>query len=160
VMAETVAQLNKTLAKTSIKKITLLAPNSANANIRVYFAPIEHFPRVAKFHGFRYVQGNWGYFWTFWNRRNEINRAYVLLATDKLKGASLRHFALEELTQSLGLSNDSSQFRDSIFYSGRDGGGTAQQLSPADRRLIIFFYNHVRPGTKGDELRALLRRHW
>jgi hypothetical protein len=72
----------------------------------------------------------------------------------------MRHTALEEITQSLGLANDSPAFRDSIFYELRDDYGSAEQLSPLDKRLIHFFYNHVRPGDRGDQFHAAWERHW
>jgi hypothetical protein len=67
---------------------------------------------------------------------------------------------LEEVTQSLGLMNDSPVFPDSIFYSGPDGGGKATELSALDKKLIIFFYNHVRPGAGPAEVRAAFQKHW
>jgi hypothetical protein len=160
ILERTVEQLNEVLAKTPIKEIRLLGDNDTSAEIRVYFAPLRQFPALAKQHGFPYVQGNWGYFWTFWNPRHEITRAYVLLATDKLTGDRLRHFALEEVTQSLGLSNDSAEFPESIFYSRGGDGGSATRLSDLDRKLIVFFYNHVAPGARAKEVRQATKKHW
>lgn len=159
-VAETVAHLNQTLAETPIQQIKLLKSNNTNADILVYFAPLKEFPVFAQKHNFRYVEGNYGYFWTFWNPGHEIERAYVLLASDKLQGKKLRHFALEEITQTLGLSNDSPIFPDSIFYAKGDDGGNAQQLSDLDKKLIRFFYNHVRPGAREAELRAAYWKYW
>jgi hypothetical protein len=148
-----------TLANTSINGLTLVEPNTV-ADIRIYFAPLSDFPALAKNHGFRYVKGNLGYFWTFWNARHEIEQAYVLLASDKLSGRQLRHFALEELTQALGLSNDSPVFHGSIFYAGPDGGGYAKKLSDLDKRLLVFFYSHVKPGATREDLLTAIREHW
>ncbi len=159
VVAETVAHLNETLANTSIKKLMLVESNSAAA-IRVYFAPLRELPALAHRHGFNYEEGNLGYFWTFWNSKHEIAQAYILIAADRLHGAELQHFALEELTQALGLSNDSPVFRNSIFYAGSDGGGNAEKLSNLDKRLLIFFYNHIKPGTKIEGLRTAISKHW
>ena len=117
IVEDVVSELNEVLQETPLKKIRLLEPNKS-AGIRVYFAPIRKFPDLAKKHNFEYVRGNQGYFYVFWSGGYRINRAYVLLASDKLHGARLKHFALEEITQSLGLMNDSSAFSDSIFYSG------------------------------------------
>ena len=154
-----VGHLNRTLEGTKLGKLTMRPPDS-EADIYVYFAPLEKMPELARRLKFRYVEGNWGYFWTFWGRRNEISRAYVLLANDMLKGEALQHFALEELTQALGLSNDSPVFRDSIFYAEGDNGGNAQRLSALDQKLLAFFYNHVTPGMNGAELREALEKHW
>ncbi len=156
VVASSLAHLNETLANTPIKRIELLSPNDSGANILVYFAPQRELPDLAKKHGFKYVEGNWGYFWTFWNR-HKIHRAIVLLASDKLKGKLLRHFTLEEITQSLGLSNDSAIFSNSIFYAG---WSYTQHLSELDKKLIIFFYNHIQPGAKLRDVQVAFKKHW
>jgi hypothetical protein len=96
----------------------------------------------------------------FWNQEYAIQRAIVLLAADKLQGHSLRHFALEEITQALGLASDSPRLADSIFYASGPDGGDAQHLSDLDAQLITFFYNHVRPGARPAEVRRLFQRHW
>lgn len=160
VVADTVKQINAVLADTPLKGIKPLGPGDERADIRVYFAPLADFPKLADRHAFKYVEGNWGYFWTFWNGRREIDRAYVLLASDKLAGKRLRHFALEEITQCLGLMNDSPAFPDSIFYSKGDDGGDAQKLSELDAKLIRFFFTHIQPGDRQPEVRAAFRKHW
>jgi len=160
VVAEVVAHLNETLARTRIGRIRMVASNDPRAEIRVYFAPISQFPTIAQQHGFRYFQGNLGYFWTFWNGRHEIYRAIVLLASDRLQGQKLRHFALEEITQSLGLSNDSPVFPDSVFFAKGGDGGAAQTLSDSDKRLLALFYNHIWPGMGPASVRAALMRYW
>ena len=156
VVASSLAHLNETLAKTPIKRIKQLSPNDGGASILVYFAPLRELPDLAKQHGFKYVEGNWGYFWTFWNG-HRIYRAIVLLASDKLKGKLLKHFILEEITQSLGLSNDSRIFSGSMFYGGRSN---TQHLSKLDKKLIIFFYNHIQPGAKRRDVQVAFKKYW
>jgi hypothetical protein len=155
-----VKDINRQLAATPVKGIRLLAANDASADIRVYFALLSEFPALGKKHAFTYVEGNWGFFWMFWNGKREIYKAYVLLASDKLQGNRLTHFALEEITQVLGPSNDSPLYADSIFYSKNGDGGNAQTLSERDRKLIRFLYNHVHPGADQAELRAAFKKHW
>ena len=156
VVASSLAHLNKTLAKTPIKEIRRLSPNDDDASILVYFAPLRELPDLATQHGFKYVEGNWGLFYTFWNR-HRIHRAIILLASDKLKGKDLRHFVLEEITQSLGVSNDSRIFSGSMFYGGRSN---TQNLSKLDKKLIIFFYNHIQPGAEREDVQAAFRVYW
>ena len=157
VVMETVLQLNEILTNTKLKQLRMVTRNNTGADIRVYFIPLNEFFDAATKHGFTYVKGNLGYFWTFWNAQHEINRAYVLLASDKLRGEELQHFALEEITQALGLSNDSPIFHDSIFHSGN---GNTLELSELDRKLVRFFYNYVKPGTNKKELEAALIKYW
>ncbi len=156
----TVAQLNEALAQTPIAKITLVQPEDRMADMRVYFTSVDEMPQLAQQLGFPYYEGNWGYFWTFWNDGYAIDRAYVLLADDRLRGAALEHFALEEITQALGLLSDAPEFPDSIFYAKGGDGGSAGQLSERDRKLIAFFYNHVEPGAGPKAVRQAIKRHW
>tara|TARA_Y100001934_G_scaffold229859_1_gene277119 strand:+ start:328 stop:1209 length:882 start_codon:yes stop_codon:yes gene_type:complete len=157
VVLDTITHLNETLSDTRLKRINMLSRNNSAAKIRVYFSPLEEFPKIAKKHNFTYVKNNWGYFWTFWNSRHEINRAYVLLATDKLEGGMLNHFALEEITQILGLSNDSPFFQGSIFHSG---DGKTEKLSELDIKLVKFAYNYITPGMQKRELLELMLKYW
>ena len=106
------------------------------------------------------MDGNSGYVYTFWNRDYEIYKAIVLLATDRLRGRSLRHFTFEEVTQSLGVLNDSPLFPDSIFFASDADGGGATTLSPLDRDLVRFFYTHVSPGDQQPELDAAFDAYW
>ena len=101
IVEDVVSELNEVLQETPLKKIRLLEPNKS-AGIRVYFAPIRKFPDLAKNTIFEYVRGNQGYFYVFWSGGYRINRAYVLLASDKLHGARLKHFALEEINTVVG----------------------------------------------------------
>ncbi|MGE3805047.1 MAG: DUF2927 domain-containing protein, partial [Gemmataceae bacterium] len=105
-------------------------------------------------------EGNWGYFHLSWNGKFELTKAYVLIAKDKLEGKKLRHFLLEEITQSLGPASDSPAFPDSIFFQNGADGGNAERLSDLDQKLLRFFYNHLKPGAKADDVRAALKTHW
>ena len=160
IASEVIGQLNKTLAQTRIRKIRLVAPGNYDARILVRCAPLDDLPRIANRHGFEYTVGNWGYFSIQRDTTHQILRAVVLIASDKLHGDSLRHFLLEEITQCLGPLNDSAIFEDSIFFSGNFRQGSPIALSPLDRRLLLFLYNHVPPGTKPEELLGIINEHW
>lgn len=160
VIEDTVAHLNETLAKTPIKRIELIKPNAEGAEIRVYFARLSEFNDLAKRHHFGYPAGNFGYFYTFWNGRHEMRSAIVMLATDRLTGNNLRHYALEEITQSLGLANDSPEFSDSIFFENGSNFGNAISLSSRDQKLLRIFYNHIKPGGRRTDIREAVRKYW
>jgi hypothetical protein len=126
--------------------IEVVADGDQTADIEVFYAPLASFDAIAADNGFRYVPGNWGYFYNFWSDDAELTKAYILLANDLLMGGELRHFTFEETTQSLGLGADSPIFANSIFFADGDDGGTAQALSPLDSRLVRFLYTHLEPG--------------
>lgn len=158
-MLELILTLNLVLAPAGAP-ITVVGDGDADAELKVYFVPLAQFDGIARRHGFTYVQGNHGFFQTFWNTRHELTRAFILMATDKLSGAPLRHFSFEELTQSLGLANDSPAFPDSIFFANGADGGRALSLSALDRKLLSFFYTRVQPGDGEREVRAAFAAHW
>jgi hypothetical protein len=140
--------------------LTLVGDGDANASIEIYFVPLAEFEVIGRKKGFPVVAGNWGYFYTFWTGDNAIYKAYVLIASDKLYGDSLRHFTFEEVTQSLGLSNDSPIFPDSIFFAEGPNGGNATELSPLDRQLLRFHYRYVSPGDDQAELEDAFDESW
>ncbi|MBW2455681.1 MAG: DUF2927 domain-containing protein [Deltaproteobacteria bacterium] len=140
--------------------LTLLADGDGNAAIEVHFVNHAEFDAIGKAKGFPVHGGNFGYFWTFWDDSHRITKAHVLIAKDKLSGAKLRHFTFEELTQSLGLSNDSAVFGDSIFYANGAHGGSAPTLSALDQKLVRFYYRHVAPGSQKPQLEAAFDALW
>jgi hypothetical protein len=158
-MLDLIPALNEALTPAGAP-ISLLEDGDPSAELKVYFTELSEFDAIGQQHGFPYVQGNWGYFYMFWNENREIQQGYVLLATDQLSGPSLRHFTFEEVTQVLGLSNDSELFPDSIFYSNGSDGGAATELSPLDRKLLSFFYKHVPPGSDKVKLGQAFDAHW
>ena len=129
-----------------IGHIEILPDNNAAASMKIYFAPQKDFRKIADSHGVRYREDDLGAFWMFWNSRNIMTSSFVLLASDKLSGDSLKHFAFEEITQSFGLAQDSDEFPDSIFYARGSDGGKATAPSALDLRLLAWFYGNVMPG--------------
>ena len=160
VVREAVEHLNQSLSATPIRQIMLLYPGNDRADILVYFAPTKKFPSIAGRHRFPYTKGNLGYFWTWWNGRNEIYRGVVMISSDVIDKRRMRHYVLEEITQVLGLSNDSPRFHESIFYSYHSDGGTAQWLCDQDKRLVHFFYNYIAPGDQKPEVQAAFKHYW
>lgn len=158
---ECIDKINRALATTNMK-IEVLEANDPDATLKVYFAPLANFQEIADKHDINYVQGNWGYFYLMWNDKYEIKRAVVMLASDRLRGQRLKHFALEEITQALGLAGDSSRFEESLFFENqsRRKTGTATELSELDTKLLRFFYNRVEPGMHAVELGILMAKQW
>ncbi|MBK7579382.1 MAG: DUF2927 domain-containing protein [Myxococcales bacterium] len=140
---ELVPKLNTRLGSHAV---TVVGDADASADIQVHFVPLAEFGAIGAQEGFPVVPGNWGYFYMFWDKNHALTKTVVLLATDKLSGADLRHFTFEEVTQSLGLATDSDIFSDSIFYANGSDGGDASELSMLDQVLLQFLYAHTQPG--------------
>jgi hypothetical protein len=54
--------------------------------------------------------------------------------------------------------NHSKRFEKSVFYRDGDRRSKELQLTERDRKLVVWFYNHVPPGT--EELKKLFEMHW
>lgn len=124
--------------------------SGGQARIEVYFVPEEDFASYLP----AYEPTNYGYFYVFWNSAGEIYRARVLISTTEITQEERSHLIWEELTQSLGLMNDSCRYPGSIFYEGwTDTTG----YDPIDRTVIEILYREdVRPGMTPHRLAATL----
>ncbi len=65
-------------------------------------------------YGFEVLSGQNAMIWTFWNDRYEIIKGMALLPNDAASQILL-HYAIEELTQCLGIPGDSNLYQDSVF---------------------------------------------
>lgn len=104
-----------------------------NPNVEIYFVPESQFRRYEP----NYVPRNLGFFWTWWNNTQTLNRARVLITTSGVTQSERSHLIREELTQSMGLMRDSSRYRDSIFYQGWTD---TTEYSTLDRAVISLLY--------------------
>jgi hypothetical protein len=149
---EVIADLNE-LIGTQIR--VRIVP--ANGNVQMYFIPEAEFYRYEP-PGIVYYGG---FFWNWWNFTGEIYRARVVIAADRVSQKHRSHLIREELTQILGLMNDSMRHKDSIFYQQHS---LTDKFSPIDRSLIKMLYDkEILPGMTDFEIRELFfrsnRRH-
>ena len=72
--------------------------------------------------------------------------------------ATLRSQALHGLCMVLGLLRRSTRFEQSVFFDAGEGKSSAGKLSERDRKLLVWYYNHVPPGT--DEATDLPESSW
>lgn len=160
VIKNVVKQLNECLPDKI--EIEILSPGDESATLKIYFVPLDDFPQIAEANGFQAVENNWGFFYTSWNYQFEIEKAVVMIATDKLSGSRLHHFALEEITQSLGFVGDSKRFEKSVFFENADQRkyGSATNFSTLDKKLIRFHYKHNQPGDTPVEVGMRMAKHW
>jgi hypothetical protein len=123
---------------------------AANGNVAVYFVPRAEFPNLEP----NYVPGNIGFFWYWWNGRDVINRARVLIDAQGTTQRERDHLIREELTQSLGLGQDSSKYPDSIFYQSQNH---TDHYAPIDREIIALLYDdRLGPGLTRAEIERML----
>ena len=124
----------------------------ADADINIVFAPQSEFPDLDPL----YVPGNEGFFVIGWDRSCEIQFARILIASDLDSDRRRAHLIREELTQSLGLPQDSFRYPGSIFYQR---ASEVTEYLPIDRAVIEMLYRpEVDPCMNSEAVRAALRR--
>lgn len=111
---------------------TTLSIDNRNSNVEMVFAPESEFRRYEP----NYQPTNMGFGWIWWNQ-NTLNRARILISTTGITQQERSHLIREELTQSLGLMQDSYRYPDSMFYQGWTD---PTQFSAIDRAVISMLY--------------------
>lgn len=128
-----IAEINDLIAPLKIERVE----DSALANYFVYFGPGSQYallePNAAD-----YVANNWGLTWIYWNDTNHIYKGSLYIDIERAREEAARsHLLREELTQSLGLLNDSYRYPESIFYQGWT---LTTDFAPIDREIIRLLY--------------------
>ncbi len=107
---------------------------TSDENIELYFLPLDRIKDYIS----EYVEGNWGFFWCWWNSDQQLSRAQIAIAADVTNQKQRNHLILEEFTQALGMMQDSYLYKDSIFY----GDWTeVQALSALDWSIVRMTYS-------------------
>ena len=110
------------------------------ANFDVFFVPESQFSRYEP----SYLPPNYGFFWAWSDSRGSLRQAKVLISSDSISQQERSHLIREELTQALGLMQDSYRHADSIFYQNWT---TTTQFSALDQQLIKMLYrSDILPG--------------
>ena len=118
-----------------------------NENLSITFSPESDFTSIDP----NYVPTNYGFFWALWHDDNFIiYNASILISSIGITQKERSHLIREELTQSLGLMNDSNKFEDSIFYQDWTN---ITEFSEIDRAVIKLLYlNNIKPGLSRDQV--------
>lgn len=125
-----VSELNDIINPIEIK----IVKTKKESNYVVYFGNYKNLKNDYKIYYPELLAKNFGYFEVF---PNNTGLMYVdVTRTSSVDGQ--KHLLREELTQSLGLFNDSYKYPESIFYQGWT---TVTEYAPIDRELIDMLYN-------------------
>ncbi|MDP2892504.1 MAG: DUF2927 domain-containing protein [Bacillota bacterium] len=112
-----------------------ITEEAGSGNYIINFVPLDDMGTVIP----SYVEDNWGYVSLSWDSNSRrITKANVAIATDVTNQIRRNHLILEEVTQGLGLLNDSPLYQDSIYQI--DWTET-QQLSQLDYLIIEMLYS-------------------
>jgi hypothetical protein len=111
--------------------------NQNDANFIIYLTNENQYTQIEPEEKQKIIN-NWGLFVVHGGKRIHKGTMYV----DFERCTSIdgqKHLLREELTQSLGLMNDSYDYPESIFYQK---WSETTEYSPIDRALIDMLYNH------------------
>jgi hypothetical protein len=125
-----VAELNDIINPIDIKFVS----TKELSNFVIYFGDGKTFDQKYNLVYPKYLEDNWGYF--------ELYGSTGVMYVDLYRANEIdeqKHLLREELTQSLGLVNDSWKYKNSIFYQGWT---TTTEYSDIDRELIDILYNN------------------
>ena len=119
-----------------------------NANVDIYFSSANDFREIEP----NYIAGNDGFFWTYWDQGTIVLANIFVL--DNQAEVYRNHLLREELTQCLGLMNDSYLYEDSIFYAGWTDTTEYMEI---DRTLVSMLYREdIEVNMDGDEVFDIL----
>ncbi|MCH8028365.1 MAG: DUF2927 domain-containing protein [Candidatus Dadabacteria bacterium] len=135
-----------------ITGLELVVFDPVSPNVVVYFVPESRF----KYYEPNYVPKNYGFMWAWWRGSGEIYKARVMISTTGITQSARSHLIREELTQALGLMNDSWRYMDSVFYQG---WMEVTEYSQHDRAVIEILYNKlITPGMTRERVIEILRQ--
>ncbi|MBK3519444.1 DUF2927 domain-containing protein [Carboxylicivirga marina] len=103
----------------------------------------------------QYLDGNWGFFWTNRNRNSEIVKGNMHVDVIRCEDINCqKHLLREELTQALGMMNDSRKHKNSIFYSQWTCQPSYCEL---DKEVIkLFLSSEIKAGMNLSEVKQVL----
>jgi len=85
---------------------------------------------------------------------SDLLKLFEILIDSDFKGDQRKHWILRGLLSELGFKGETTDYPDSIFYSGSD---TTVQLSAIDWKVIGLMYSgKITPGMTFDRVKALL----
>ena len=137
--------LNELVAGIKIKLV------DRNENLIITFSPETEFSTIDP----NYVPTNYGFFWTLWHDDNfVIYDANILVSSTGITQQERSHLIREELTQSLGLMNDSNKYKDSIFYQEWTD---VTKFSEIDKAVVKLLYlKKIKPGMSKEQVLTVL----
>ena len=136
-----------------------LTKDSSISNAYIYFGSVNQFLNLFPEEKGVLTQGDNGLSSVWYNRRDFIVQARIFVEVTSTTPEEQRSIVLEEVTQSLGLGNDSPLYPTSIFYETATDGGYVQQYSEMDKYLVRLLYHpDMKKGLNIDEVDLVLRQ--
>lgn len=120
-------------------------------NINIYFVPQGDFQEYIP----GAVKGNWAYFRYHTQGQGEIGSATITIGTFGSDQTNRDHHIREELTQALGMGNDSVNYKDSIFY---ENYSLVSEFTRLDEKVVEILYREdIDVGMNKEEIMKTLK---
>ena len=144
-----IKELNLLMKHTRIREVT----QQQDANLILFFGGRQDYIDKYEERASRYT--DLGLFYVYPNEEKVIQRGSLYIDTQRMKANDTRfHFLREELTQCLGLMNDSNRYPDSMFYQK---WSLHNAFTALDKQLIEMLYlPEVKAGMTETEVRIVL----
>lgn len=148
-----ITELNGLSETTKIYRVD----NQAEANFIVFFGSGSDYTKLFEPNAANYINNNFGLVWVYWNARYEIYKGSIYVDVFRtLEKECQLHLLREELTQALGLLNDSYRYPESIFYQGWT---CITGYAEIDKKLIQFQQNPlIRAGMSRTQVIEILKQ--
>ena len=126
-------EINTLSSSTKINRVF----DESNANFVVFFSDRFEYAKYDSSLS-NYLSDNWGLFWLYWNRNNEIYKGSMYVDIERTKDlVCQKHILREELTQALGLMNDiNNNQTNSIFHQEWN---CTNYFTKMDKNIISLF---------------------
>jgi hypothetical protein len=136
--------LSKTISDfNALTRTTDLRVADGPGDIEIYIAPITKFHSLDP--SYEYASDDVAYFSTHWGDDHQMTDATVLIRSDGTTASERCRLIRGELTESMGLSEESAKHPSSIFYS--EFSDAPAQYSALDKAIIRLMYDGaIEPG--------------
>ena len=84
----------------------------------------------------------------------------LVLVDEGLKQDLFKSVLLEEVFQSLGVTNDQALAEESLIYESKQSMTTWSDLAIIDKKVLIFLYKYLEPGDDEATVRRKFDAHW
>ncbi len=129
--------------------------NAQEANFIIYFGDKDTYVQQYEPSAANYVSSNFGLVWIYWTGANRIVKGSMYVDVFRVREENCqKHLLREELTQALGLLNDSYQYDKSIFYQNWTCTPSYMEI---DQEVIKYVLHPlIEPGMDREEATEML----
>ena len=148
-----IRELNQLVSPIKLQRVY----SKTQANFYVFFGTVSQYLNKVERNAGRYARRNLAMFYVYYGRKGTINKGSMYVDTYTMKAKDTRkHLLREELTQALGLMNDSYKYPTSVFYQKFS---RATKFDKIDKQIIRLLYNNkIKPGMTRQQVEQALRQ--